>query len=72
MIESRKMVLQVHYAPHLSPDGVQSLSEQLLNRPFRWMLDKINLMKSVPYVKLDWLHLNIGLCGVIWKMKIMT
>lgn len=44
------MVLQVHRAPHLSPDGVQSLSGQLLNRPFRWMLDKIQfqIMKEKP------------------------
>lgn len=44
------MVLQVHCAPHLSPDGVQSLSGQLLNRPFRWMLDKIQfqIMKEKP------------------------
>lgn len=44
------MILQVHRAPHLSPDGVQSLSGQLLNRPFRWMLDKIQfqIMKEKP------------------------
>lgn len=44
------MVLQVHRAPHLSPDGVQSLSGQLLNRPFRWMLEKIQfqIMKEKP------------------------